>query len=304
MNRNFDDLQVGSLELFCLTVEQGSFTAAAISAGLTPAAVSRAIARMESRLGVKLFIRSTRQLRLSEAGQRYYYFCRQAIDQLIEAEKQITGEQEAPSGLLRISVPTPYAHFRLLPIINKFHQHYPEIKLEIHVSNRNVDLTADQYDLVIRGNHLPDSSLIARKLEDAELCIVASPEYLAKNAAPTSIQQLQMHECIQFEMPSTGKLAPWLLNDEGQVRSVDVKGSITCKDDFLSTLTLVKTGLGLMQVYRFTVAEELRTGTLKEVLVAHGRSTRPFFLLYPASNYQPLKMKVFIDFILKELVSL
>ncbi|CAM4213907.1 hypothetical protein F901_00586 [Acinetobacter dispersus] len=92
MNRNFDDLQVGSLELFCLTVEQGSFTAAAVSAGITPAAVSRAIARIESRIGVKLFVRTTRKIRLSEAGQHYYYFCRQALDQLLEAERRITGD--------------------------------------------------------------------------------------------------------------------------------------------------------------------------------------------------------------------
>lgn len=298
MNRNFDDLQVGSLELFCLTVEQGSFTAAAVSAGITPAAVSRAIARIESRIGVKLFVRTTRKIRLSEAGQHYYHFCRQALDQLLEAERRITGEQEIPSGLLRISVPTPYAHYRLLPKINQFYQQYPNIKLEFHVSNHNVDLTADQYDIAIRGNHLPDSNLIARKLEDAELCIVATPEYLKKYGEPHSLDDLKVHECIQFEMPSTGKLAPWTFLQAGKNIYVDIQGGITCKDDFLSTLTLAKAGIGLMQVYRFTVEDDLKARTLVEVLGDYGRVTRPFFLLYANADYHPLKLKVFVEFML------
>ncbi|EXB25676.1 bacterial regulatory helix-turn-helix, lysR family protein [Acinetobacter baumannii 1437282] len=298
MIRNFDVLQIGSLELFCLTVEQGSFTAAAISAGITPAAVSRAIARIEDRIGVKLFVRTTRKLRLSESGQNYYHFCRQALDKLLEAERWVTGEQEIPSGVLRVSVPTPYAHYRLLPKISQFHQQYQNIRLELHVSNLNIDLAVDQYDFAIRGNHLPDSNLIARKLEDAELCIVATPEYLKKYGEPFSIEDLKNHECIQFEMPSTGKLAPWTLLRGGRAIFVETQGSVTCKDDFLSTLTLAKAGFGLMQVYRFTVEPELKAGTLVEVLSCCGRATRPFFLMYANADYQPLKLKVFQEFML------
>lgn len=295
MNRHFDDLQIGSLEIFCSTVELGSFTAAAVSAGLTPAAVSRSISRIEERLGVKLFIRTTRQLRATEEGKNYYYFCRKALDQLIDAESQISGKQQEVSGTLRISVPTAYAHYKLLPNLLSFYQLYPKLKLDLHVSNHNVDLIAQDYDFAIRGNFLPDSGLIARKLEDAALCVVATPEYLKKHPAPQHPSELENHECIQFEIPSTGKSARWTFYESGAEISVAVPGRILCQDDYLSTLTLVKTGIGLMQVYRFTVEKELQEGSLVEVLQDYNQTSRPFYLLYAQANYQPLKSKAFIQ---------
>ena len=117
MNRQFDDLMLGSLELFCVAAEKGGFTAAATVAGVTPAAVSRTVARLEERLGVRLFTRTTRQIHLSEAGQAYYEQCRQALNQLVEAGREVSGRQVAPSGLLRISAPTTYGHYRLLPLL-------------------------------------------------------------------------------------------------------------------------------------------------------------------------------------------
>jgi len=298
MLRHYDDLQIGSLELFCLTVEKKSFSAAAVAAGISPAAVSRAISRIESKFGVKLFVRTTRQLKITDAGQDYYYFCKQALKSLLAGEIQITGEQENPIGLLRISVPTAYAHYKLLPKIADFSEKYPQIKLDIHVSNHNVNLVTDDYDIAIRGNDLADSGLIARKLEDAELCVVATPKYLKKHAEPLQIEDLKQHECIQFDLPSSGKSAPWTFMHEGEKIFVDVQGKITCKDDYLSTLILAKSGAGLMQVYRFTVANELETGQLVEILKPYNQTTRPFYLLYPKSNYQSSKLKAFINFML------
>ena len=298
MNRHYEDLQIGSLEIFCLTVEQGSFTAAAVLAGITPAAVSRSISRIEERLGVKLFVRTTRQLRVTDEGQNYYYFCRKALDCLVDAENQISGVQQEPSGVLRISVPTAYAHFKLLPKLVDFYHQYPKIKLEIHVSNMNVDLIAQEYDLAIRGNYLADSGLIARKLEDAALCIVASPDYLQGRNSPQNLEDLKQHECIQFEIPSTGKSAMWTFKQAEKDISLHVNGRILCRDDYLSTLTLVKSGLGLMQVYRFTVENELKDGRLIEVLNEYNQTTRPFYLIYPHAKYQPLKLKVLINYLL------
>ncbi|MDM1759158.1 MULTISPECIES: LysR family transcriptional regulator [unclassified Acinetobacter] len=298
MNRHFDDLQIGSLEIFCLTVELGSFTAAAVSLGVTPAAVSRSISRIEERLGAKLFVRTTRQLRVTEEGKNYYYHCRKALEYLIDAESLISGKQQELSGTLRISVPTAYAHYKLLPNLYHFSEQYPKLKFEIHVSNQNVDLIAQDYDLAIRGNYLPDSGLIARKLEDAALCIVATPNYLKKHPAPLHPGELKDHECIQFEIPSTGKSAMWTFYESGAEISVAVQGRMLCQDDYLSTLTLVKTGVGLMQVYRFTVEKELKQGSLVEVLQEYNQTSRPFYLLYAQAKYQPLKVRVFMDYLL------
>ena len=190
MTRHFDDVQLGSIELFCLAAETGSFTAAANLAGVTPAAVSRSVARLEERLGVRLFVRTTRQMRLTDSGRLYYQQCRQALTQLVDAEREVTGQQSQPSGLLRISVPTPYAHYRLLPKLPAFRRQFPDVQVDVHISNRNIDFADDGFDLAIRGKAPTDSGLIARTLEEAELVVVATPEYLREAGTPTSLEEL------------------------------------------------------------------------------------------------------------------
>ncbi|QXI45829.1 MULTISPECIES: LysR family transcriptional regulator [Pseudomonas] len=300
MSRHFDDLQLGSLELFCLAAERDSFSAAATEAGVTPAAVSRSVARLEERLGVRLFVRTTRQMRLSAAGLAYYQQCRQALGQLVEAERQVTGGQVEPSGRLRISAPTPYAHHRLLPLLPRFRQRYPSVQVDVHVSNRNVDFAEEPFDLAIRGREPSDSRLVARRLEDAELVVVGTPGYLARAGNPQTPQDLLQHDCIQFEMPSTGRRPPWTFRQGGVQVEVDTQGALTCQGDFLATATLVRHGGGLMQAYRFTVADALASGELVEVLSAYGGTSRPFMLLYPQARHMPLRVRVFIDFLFAE----
>ncbi|MCY1521317.1 HTH-type transcriptional regulator PgrR [compost metagenome] len=298
MTRQFDDLQLGSIELFCLAAETGSFTAAASAAGVTPAAVSRSVARLEERLGVRLFVRTTRQMRLTEGGRSYYEQCRQALTQLVEAERKVTGGQSTPSGLLRISAPTPYAHYRLLPLLPQFLRRYPEVRVDIHASNRNIDFAEEGYDLAIRGRDPADSNLIARRLEDAQLVVVATPDYLRRAGVPTALEDLANHDCIQYEMPSTGRKATWSFNVAGKPVELETSGSCTCLEDYLATATLVKNGAGLMQAYRFTVQQELDDGALVEVLAAF-RSTRPFTLLYPHARHLPLRVRAFIDYLIE-----
>ncbi|CAI8910350.1 MULTISPECIES: LysR family transcriptional regulator [Pseudomonas] len=297
MTRHFDDLQLGSIELFCLAAETSSFTGAATLAGVTPAAVSRSVARLEERLGVRLFVRTTRQMRLTDGGRRYYEQCRQALSQLVDAERALSGGQAVPSGLLRISVPTPYAHFRLLPRLAGFRQLYPQVQIDIHVSNRNIDFADEGYDLAIRGREPADSRLIARRLEDAELVIVATPQYLREAGTPQTPHDLATHQCIQFELPSSGRKVPWSFMVDGKRVELEVAGGITCLEDFLATATLVKSGAGLMQAYRFTVQQELDSGQLLEVLTPYGGTSRPFILLYPHARHVPLRVRAFIDFL-------
>lgn len=300
MTRHFDDLQLGSLELFCLAADSGSFTAAATEAGVTPAAVSRSVARLEERLGVRLFVRTTRQMRLSAAGQAYYQQCRQALGQLVEAERQVTGGQVEPSGRLRISAPTPYAHHRLLPLLPRFRQRYPKVQVDVHVSNRNVDFAEEPFDLAIRGREPADSRLVARRLEDAELVVVATPGYLARAGTPRTPHDLLQHECIQFELPSSGRHPPWSFRQQGQQVEIETQGGFTCLGDFLATATLVRHGGGLIQAYRFTVQDALASGELVEVLAEFGGTSRPFMLIYPQARHMPLRVRVFIDFLLAE----
>lgn len=301
MQRNFDDVQLGSIELFCLAAEQASFTSAANIAGVTPAAVSRSIGRMEERLGVRLFVRTTRQIRLTDGGKRYYEQCRQALTQLVEAEREVTGAQAAPAGPLRISAPTPYAHYRLLPLLPQFRQLYPEVSFEVHVSNRNIDFAGESYDIAIRGRDPADSSLIARKLEDAELVLVAAPSYLRRAGTPATLEDLHKHECIQFDLPSTGRKIAWPFKVERKQVDVVTKGGYTCSEDVLGIVTLARSGAGIVQTYRFIVEEDLKQGSLVELLPQHGGTSRPFILLYPHARHLSLRVRTFVDFVTSRL---
>jgi DNA-binding transcriptional LysR family regulator len=301
MGRHFDDLNLGSIELFCRTAELQSFTAAAHAVGLTPAAVSRSVSRLEERLGVRLLVRTTRQVRLTESGHAYFERCRQALGELIEAEREVTGDQKLPSGKVRLSLPTSYGHYRVLPLLPAFREKYPAIELDIQLSNRNIDFTADGFDLAVRGRATPDSGLVARKLEDAQLVVVATPKYLQRHGKPTSLESLKTHDCIQFLLPSTGQVMPWLLRQASGDFDLVTKGGVCCSDDILGTVTLARSGAGLLQTYRFMVEKDLQQGTLEEVLQLFNGASRPFSMLFQANRHMPLRVRVLIDFLLEKL---
>ncbi|PQV54653.1 LysR family transcriptional regulator [Paraburkholderia sp. BL21I4N1] len=299
--RQFDDLLLGSIELFCLAAELASFTAAAMAAGVTPAAVSRSVSRLEERMGVRLFVRTTRQIRLTDAGRAYFEQCREALSQLVDAERQATGQQSEPAGPLRISMPTPYAHYRVLPLLPAFRARYPRVQVDAHISNRNIDFAEEGYDLAIRGRAPVDSNLIARKLEDAELTLVATPEYLSRNGTPTSLEDLKHHECIQFERPSTGRRISWTFRRGDETVELITDGGYSSGGDVLGGVTLARNGAGLFQTYRFVVQRDLRDGTLVEVLPALGGASRPFVLLYPHGRHLSLRVRCFVDFLVEKL---
>lgn len=299
MKRHFDDILLGSIELFCLAAEEGSFTAAASEAGVTPAAVSRSVSRLEERLGVRLFARTTRSIRLTDGGRSYYEQCRQALTQLVEAEREVMGKQQEPAGTLRISVPTTYGHYRILPLLPLFRSRFPQVEVDIHISNRNIDFVSEGYDMAIRVRAQPDSTLIARHLEDAALVVVASPDYLERAGVPKKLEDLEQHDCIQFELPSSGRRISWLFTEQGKEREIFAEGGYCCSEDVLGGVTLAKHGAGLFQTYRFIVEKELEEGSLVEVLEPFRGRSRPFTLLYPHSRHVPLRLRAFIDFLME-----
>ncbi|PBI90653.1 HTH-type transcriptional regulator DmlR [Variovorax boronicumulans] len=300
MQRQFGDILLGSIELFCLAAESGGFTSAALAAGVTPAAVSRSISRLEKRLGLRLFVRTTRSVRLTDAGRVYFAQCRQALAQLAEAEREVMGQQALPSGTLRISVPTTYGHHRILPMLPAFRERFPDIRLHVHLSNRNIDFVEEGYDMAVRVRAQPDSTLIARHLEDADLVVVATRKYLRRAGTPRTLDDLAAHECIQFELPSSGRRISWLFKENGKDREVFADSAYSCSDDVLGGVTLAKSGAGLFQTYRFVVEKELADGSLVEVLKPFAGRSRPYTLLYPDGRHVPLRMRVFIDFLMAQ----
>jgi DNA-binding transcriptional LysR family regulator len=258
------------------------------------------IAREIFGLGVRLFVRTTRRVHLTDEGRLYFERCREALSLMRDAEGQLSGHQLAPSGLLRISVASPYGHYRVLPLLPRFRAIHPLVQFEIHLSNRNVDFTAEDFDLAIRGRAPPDSSLVARKLEDAELVLVAAPAYLARAGTPSSLDELVQHECLQFVLPSTGQSVPWLFRVDGQDLELRTAPTYRCADDYLGVVTLVRQGAGLLQTYRYIVQEDIVAGRLREILPENGGRSRPFSLIYPNRLHVPLRVRALIEFLVGE----
>lgn len=303
MSRNFSAVQLGSIHLFCKAAELESFTSAAEALGVTPAAVSRSVRRIEERLGVRLFARTTRQIRLTDAGRLYYEQCRQALTQIEEAESAIAGHQLSPSGIVRISVPTTYGHYRVLPLLPKFRARYPNITVEINISNRNIDFVEEGYDLAIRLGVQQDSRLVARKLEDATLGVFATPAYLKQRGVPQDLDHLHQHECIQFVLPSTGRAMPWIFRKEGADVDFSFDSHIRCSEDVLGCVTYAKAGGGIFQIYHFIAEEAVKQGELLEILLPFGGRSRPFSILYQQNRHLSAKVRAFVDFMVEQLAN-
>jgi DNA-binding transcriptional LysR family regulator len=300
---NVTSLQLGTILLFCKAAELGGFTAAAKALSLTPAAVSRGVCRLEVRLGVKLFRRTTRSMQLTDDGRLYYEQCRLALGQLEEAEKTLLGDQIEPKGLLRISAASTYAHYRLLPRLTVFKARYPLIELEINVSNRNVDFVEEGYDVVIRLGEPPDSRLVARKLEDAPLGVYASSSYLKKQGEPSDLQALQnphLHTLLPFVRPSTGRVLPWLFNDEGLPIEVVPHSAVKVSEEPLSCVMLACSGMGLVQTFEWVAKPFLALpgkDGLQPVLTAYAGRSRPFYLLYPHHRHLSTRVRTLVAFL-------
>jgi DNA-binding transcriptional LysR family regulator len=291
-------IQLGSIEQFCKSAELGSFTAAAEIFGVTPAAVSRSISRLEQRLGVRLFSRTTRSVKVTNEGELFWKECQLALDQIAEAERAITGAQTVPSGLLRISVSTAYGTHRLLPLMPRFTEAYPQIEMELSISDRIIDFVEEGFDVAIRLGIQRDSRLVAYKLEDAFLGVFATPEYLLKKGTPRSLTDLEAHDCIQYVSPNTGRPMNWLFKGKnGEEIDYPVRSRMRVLNDALGCVAWVNAGGGLYQTYNFAVAAAVKRGDLVEVLHDHAGRSRPFSILYPQNRHLSAKVRAFVAFL-------
>jgi DNA-binding transcriptional LysR family regulator len=293
MSRHFD--HIPDAEAFVASVESGSISAGAVRLGTTPSVLSRSIARLEARLGVQLMRRTTRRLSLTDAGRHYLEQLQAAFGLLAAAETAIRGSGEVLSGTVRLSVPTTYGHHRLPALLAGFAAQHPAVTVALSITNRNVDLVAEGVDLAIRLGDLPDSSLVARPLEAAELCVVAAPAYLRQRGVPADLQALATHDLLSFVRPSTGRAMPWLFRDGENEVEQQPSGRWQVSDDVLGVVSLAAAGLGICQTFRFIVAERLQAGQLVEVLPQHAGRTRQFSLIYAPHRRQSAATRALID---------
>jgi DNA-binding transcriptional LysR family regulator len=293
MARQFDHM--ADVEAFVTIVDKGTISAAAVALGTTPSVLSRAVARLEARLGVQLMRRTTRRLSVTEAGNLYLEQARSAFGLIADAERAIQGQGGQLSGKVRISVPTTYGHYRLPGLLRPFLERHPLVMIELSISNRNVDLVAEGYDMAIRLGELADSGLAAKRLGDEAVCLVAAPDYLRRAGQPRDLEQLSHHACLPFILPSTGRQAPWLLRVDDQDVDWLAPARMQVADDVLGVVSLAQHGLGICQTYHFVAEERLANGQLVEVLPALRGRSRPFSLIYPPHRRMSAASRALID---------
>lgn len=275
------------MHCYARAVETGSFSAVARELAIGQPNVSRHIAALESHLGTRLLHRSTRKLTPTPEGERYYVEVRRALDAIADAESNARGE-DRPRGPLRVACPVALARFKLLPLVKPFLARYPDVELDLQISDRKVDLVQDGIDVAIRVGELRDSTLKARPLGTARRICVASPEYLAARGVPQSPQALQTHNCIQYTLLATGNVWPFVQ------APVEVRGNFKVDSpEGVRSAVIDGIGIGLMPDWLF--ADALASGQVQRILADWAIPPLPISALYPAKRLLPRRAVVFMD---------
>lgn len=281
------------IRVFIHVVETGSFSTASERLGLSRAAVSKYVSQLEDFLGGRLLNRTTRHVSPTESGRIYYERCREILQNLEEADGLVSGLSGQPKGTLRVTCPTYFASRHLLPLIEKFNQLYPDLKVEIMCTERIVDLVDEGYDLAIRMTKTPDQGLIARRLARCRHIVAASPAYLAKNPVPEVPQDLLQHRCVVFSYHTT---SIWPFTKDDGDYSVKVSAALkTNNPDILLESTILGMGITLMPT--FLASDAILEGKLRLVLREYQTIDLEIYAVYASRHHLPVKIRVFIDFL-------
>jgi len=287
-------MDLNEIVVFARVVETRSFTAAAAQLGLPKSTVSRKVAQLEERLGVRLLQRTTRKLNLTEVGQAYYERCARIVADIDAAEQLVTEMQTAPRGLLRVTAPVDFGTECLGRAIAEFTAANPEIVIELDVSDRMVDLIEDGVDLAVRIGPLAESSLVARKLGVVVLRLYASPAYLARRGTPTELADLAHHDTVQF-VPSQ-RLQTWgLRGPEGDVEITP--GARIVSNNMFAVREAAVAGAGIALLSDLVVGADLAAGRLVEVLPAWSLPGSEMYAVYPSTRNLSPKVRAFLEFL-------
>ncbi|TRX75951.1 LysR family transcriptional regulator [Pseudomonas mangiferae] len=279
--------------IFTRVVEYHSFTQAAHSLGMQKSTVSRRIALLEERLGVRLLNRTTRKLRLTEVGQAYYERCRQIMLDFAEAEQAVMQLQQEPSGLLRITAPIEFGQLFLGRVLGAFMRQYPQITAEVEITSRAVDPVEEGVDIVIQVGQPQDSTLIARKLFESSRRFYASPDYLAAHGTPLETTDLSAHRAVL--LPQDASRYWPLLGD-----SVPCQRALSCNNITFAREAVIA-GAGIAGLPTMISDEAVRLGTLVELLPQARLPIGELYAVYPSRRFQAMKVKTFLDFLMSNL---
>ncbi|MDL2399021.1 LysR family transcriptional regulator [Rhizobium mayense] len=291
----FDGRLLNGVSVLTAVVEGGSFVRAAEVLGLTPSGVSRAVSRLETRIGVRLLDRTTRALRLTDDGARFYEQVVPLLSGIEEAATTVAGVAQSVRGRLRINVDPYFSRLVLAPRLGSFLDLYPDLQIEILTRNEIGDLVADGMDVALRFGEPPQTSLIARLLLETRVVTVAAPAYIERHGRPKTPADVANHLCIHYQDPITGRAFEWEFRRGRKVIPVETRGRILVNDAG-TTLGTCLAGLGIAQVFTLGITDFLDRGELVDLFPDWKDELYPLYAFYPSRHHVPAKVRAFIDF--------
>jgi DNA-binding transcriptional LysR family regulator len=286
--------RLASMKAFAQVVDAGSFSGAAERLGVTRAAVSKGVMQLEKQLGVRLLNRTTRRVGPTEVGLAYHDRCLAILADIDEAERAVSSLHDEPRGRLKVNAPMSFALLHLgLPIVD-FMARYPEVKVQLVMNDRLVDMIDGGFDIGIRIGALADSSLIARRIAPARRVVCAAPDYIAKHGEPVHPDDLKHHICLNYGHLDAN--ARWTFTGpEGDV-TVPVEGALSVNNGDILCQAAAH-GRGIVTLPTFIAGADLKAGRLVPIMAPWSLATQDIFVIYPPHRYLSAKVRVFIDFL-------
>ena len=282
--------KLAAMHTFVAVVEHGGFSAAARSLAVSTTLVSRRVAELEKSIGVQLLQRSTRRVELTESGQAYLERCKRLLADLHDTEAALGQLQDNPSGLLRVNAPLSFGFRHIAPAIAAFQRRYPQVEVDLSMTDRFVDVVDEGFDVVIRASRSStDESLISRRLADLEMRTAASPDYLTLRGTPQLPEQLVDHDCLLYN----GRRQWHYIDPQGQQSTTTVSGRFNC-DNGDAILALARAGLGIAQVPTFMWPAD---GSLRALLPDHRCLSGSIRALYPPNRHLSTRVRLFVEFL-------
>lgn len=287
-----------SMNAFVKVVSLGSYAEAGRALGVTRSAVSKAVMELERLLGARLLERTTRRIRPTEAGLAYYERCADILALVEETELQVSRLHDEPKGVLKVNAPMSFGIRHLGRITASFMKLYPELRVELTLTDRFINPLEEGVDVTVRIGALADSSLIARKLAPARRALVASPAYIAERGEPRTLAELAHHRCLSYG--HTTMLQRWQLRDGDEIVSIPITSCLCSNNgDVLRDAAL--NGNGIAKLPAFLVGSDLRSGALRTVLPEHPPTELGIYALYAPNRYLAAKTRVFVDFLVEQI---
>ncbi|KRB21542.1 LysR family transcriptional regulator [Rhizobacter sp. Root16D2] len=287
-----------AMQAFARVVEAGSFTKAADTLHLSKTSVTQLVQQLEARLRVKLLNRTTRKVNVTADGAVYYEHVLRLLADMDDAESSLSSAASAPRGRLRVDVPTPLASIILVPALPAFHARYPDIQLDLGVSDRMVDLIGDKVDCVVRGGELTDLSLMARRVGDLQARVCAAPSYLERAGTPAHPRDLEgtHHRIVGYKSARTGKVLPYAMQRDGE--RVEVLGRyVVAMDDGNAYLAAGLAGLGALWLPDYMSQAHRASGELVPLFPGWRFDPMPLYVAFPPNRHVSARLRVFIDWI-------